>query len=57
MQNDKSLVAMANLYHIDYNTLLNEEYLKSMEEVKTELFNNTDHTEEIGNKPDDDLPF
>ena len=48
---------MANLYHIDYNTLLNEEYLKSMEEVKTELFNNTDHTEEIGNKPDDDLPF
>lgn len=57
MQNEKSLVAMSNLYQIDYNTLLDEECMKIMEEVETEFFNNTDPKEEIGNKPDDDLPF
>lgn len=57
MQHEKSLVAMSNLYQIDYNTLLDEECMKIMEEVETEFFNNTDPKEEIGNKPDDDLPF
>ncbi|MBR1713146.1 MAG: hypothetical protein IJ722_07060 [Alloprevotella sp.] len=57
MKNDKSLAAMANLYRIDHNTLLDEECLKIMEEVEIELLNNTESKEEIGNKPDDDLPF
>ncbi len=57
MQNNKLLVAMANLNQIDYHTLLEEECRKIMEEVKNEFYNNTDPKEEIGNKPDDDLPF
>ena len=57
MHNDKSLVAMSNLYQIDYNALLDEEYLKIMEDVKTEFVNNTDSKEEIDKNLDDDLPF
>lgn len=57
MKNDKSLIAMSNLYHLDHNDILEEEYSKIKENLKRDFVNEINNDKEIDNKDDDDLPF
>ena len=53
LRSDKTLIAMCNLYKLNYNNLLDDEYAKAQEKIKESLILETQNEE----KNDDDLPF
>lgn len=53
LRSDKTLIAMCNLYKLNHNNLLDDEYAKAQEKIKESLILETQNEE----KNDDDLPF